>query len=222
MARRRAWISWSCGKDGAFALAQTRDRDDVEVAGLVTTLDAATDEVAMSRVPAELLRRQAAALDLPVRRVELPWPCPNEVYEERVGAALVEAAHSGVGHLVFGDLHVAEIRAYRERMLAGSTISPLFPLWGRPTDRLAREILRAGVRAVVTCVDTRQAPAELAGRWFDERFLDGLPSGIDPCGENGEFHTFVVDGPGFAAPVDVGLGPVVERDGFALVELAPN
>jgi diphthamide synthase (EF-2-diphthine--ammonia ligase) len=218
----RAWLSWSSGKDAAAALAATRAAGALEVTGLLTTVDGATARVPVHGVPLSLVRAQARALSLPQRVVELPWPCPNEVYEERVGAALVEAAHSGVGHLVFGDLHLAEIRAYRERMLAGSTISPLFPLWGRPTDRLARESLRAGVRAVVTCVDTRQAPAELAGRWFDERFLDGLPSGIDPCGENGEFHTFVVDGPGFAAPVDVGLGPVVERDGFALVELAPN
>jgi len=218
----KAWLSWSSGKDASVALAQTRAEGAVEVTGLLTTVDAATERVPVHGVPLSLVRAQARALNLPQHVVELPWPCPNDVYEERVGAALTEAARSGVGHVVFGDLHLADIRAYRERMLARSAITPLFPLWGRPTGLLAREILRAGVRAVVTAVDTSQAPAELAGRWFDERLLDELPPGIDPCGENGEFHTFVVDGPGFAAPVDVGLGPVVERDGFAVVELGPT
>jgi uncharacterized protein (TIGR00290 family) len=218
----RAWLSWSSGKDAAFALAATRAAGMVDVTGLLTTVDAATGRVPVHGVPLSLVRAQARALNLPQRVVELPWPCPNEVYAERVRAALAEASGSGVGHVVFGDLHLAEIRAYRERMLADSAVAPLFPLWGRPTDRLAREILRAGVRAVVACVDTSQAPAELAGRWFDERFLDELPAGIDRCGENGEFHTFVVDGPGFSAPVAVGVGPVVERDGFAVVELAPT
>lgn len=221
MARRRAWVSWSCGKDGAFALATVRARGDVEVAGLLTTLDASVDEVVMSRVPAELLRRQAAALDLPVHLVELPWPCPNEIYEQRTGAAWEQLRRDGADEVVFGDLFLADIRAYRERSLAGTGLAPRFPLWERPTPALARRMVAAGLRAVVVCVDPARAPAEIAGRWWDEDLLRELPEGVDPCGENGEFHTFVTDGPGFANPVDVVVGDVVEREGFLYAPLRP-
>jgi uncharacterized protein (TIGR00290 family) len=222
MARRRAWISWSCGKDGAFALEATRARGDVEVAGLVTTLDAAADEVAMSRVPAELLRRQAAALDLPLHLVELPWPCPNDVYEERTGAAWAKLRRDGADEVVFGDLFLADVRAFREQALRGTGLAPRFPLWEQPTDELAGRMLAAGLRAVVVCVDPARVPAELAGRRWDEDLLRDLPDGVDPCGENGEFHTFVTDGPGFARPVEVVVGEVVERDGFVHALLRPG
>jgi uncharacterized protein (TIGR00290 family) len=212
-------VSWSCGKDGAFALATVRARGDVEVAGLLTTLDASSDEVAMSRVPTELLRRQAAALDLPVHLVELPWPCPNDVYEQRTGEAWAALRRDGADEVVFGDLFLADIRAYRERALADTGLAPRFPLWERPTAELAREMMAAGLRAVVVCVDPAQAPPGIAGRWWDADLLRELPDGVDPCGENGEFHTFVTDGPGFAAPVDVVVGDVVERDGFLYASL---
>jgi uncharacterized protein (TIGR00290 family) len=214
-------VSWSCGKDGAFALATVRARGDVEVAGLLTTLDASSDEVAMSRVPTELLRRQAAALDLPVHLVELPWPCPNDVYEQRTGEAWAALRRDGADEVVFGDLFLADIRAYRERALADTGLAPRFPLWERPTAELAREMMAAGLRAVVVCVDPAQAPPGIAGRWWDADLLRELPDGVDPCGENGEFHTFVTDGPGFAAPVDVVVGDVVERDGFLHATLRP-
>jgi uncharacterized protein (TIGR00290 family) len=214
-------VSWSCGKDGAFALATVRARGDVEVAGLLTTLDASADAVAMSRVPTELLRRQAAALDLPVHLVELPWPCPNEVYEQRTGAAWAQLRRDGAEEVVFGDLFLADIRAYRERSLAGTGLAPRFPLWERPTPELARRMVAAGLRAVIVCVDPAQAPAEIAGRWWDEDLLRELPQGVDPCGENGEFHTFVTDGPGFANPVDVVVGDVVEGEGFLYAPLRP-
>jgi uncharacterized protein (TIGR00290 family) len=216
----RGWMSWSSGKDGALALQAVRDA--VDVVGLLTTLDGGTGQVPVHGVPNELVRAQARALGLPLHVVELPWPCPNDVYEARTAQALAGALREGVDRLVFGDLHLRDVREYRERALSGSGVEPVFPLWGRPTAELAARIVRSGLRAVVVSVDLARVPAELAGRWFDERFLAELPAGIDPCGEHGEFHTFVVDGPGFAAAVDVEVGAVVEREGFAVAELGPG
>jgi uncharacterized protein (TIGR00290 family) len=211
-------VSWSCGKDSALALATVRARGGV-VAGLLTSVvDGA--EVAMSRVPVELLHRQADALGLPVEVVDLPWPCPNEVYEQRMSAAWDVVRRRGGGAVVYGDLFLHDIRAYRERTLRSSGLIPLFPLWGRPTTQLAREMIDVGVRAVVVCVDPAQAPPEIAGRAWDDDLLRELPPHVDPCGENGEFHTFVTDGPGFSVPVAVTVTGTVERDGFvhALLE----
>jgi uncharacterized protein (TIGR00290 family) len=221
MVSRRAWVSWSCGKDGAFALHVARDREGVQVDGLVTTVDTETAAVAMSRVPFELLRRQAAALELPVHSVELPWPCPNDVYLQRTAAAWTQARRADVEEIVFGDLFLADVRAYREQSLAGTGLVPRFPLWDQPTGELARRMLSSGLRAVIVCVDPRQAPSEIAGRWWDEELLRDLPEGVDPCGENGEFHTFVTDGPGFAHPVEVVVDEVVERDGFVFAPVGP-
>jgi uncharacterized protein (TIGR00290 family) len=215
----RAWMSWSSGKDSAFALAAARRDPELDVVGLLVTLNASADRVAMHAVRRSLLEAQAERLGLPLHVVEIPSPCPDDTYRERMGAAMGDAAASGVRRVVFGDLYLEDIRAYREQMLAGSVIDPVFPLWRRPTDALAREMLAAGVRAVVTCVDPRQLPASFAGRTFDEAFLADLPGGVDPCGENGEFHTFVRDGPGFSSPVDVEVGEVVERDGFVFCDL---
>ncbi|GEL18359.1 ATP-binding domain-containing protein [Pseudonocardia asaccharolytica] len=216
----RGWVSWSSGKDAAFALHTVRETRAVDVVGLLTTMNAATRRVPVHAVPHALVQAQADALGLPLHTVDLPWPCPNDIYEARTNEALTAAGRAGVERLVFGDLHLRDVREYRERSIADSGVAPMFPLWGRPTAELAAEMLRCGLRAVVTCVDPAQAPAELAGRWFDEAFLDGLPDGVDPCGERGEFHTFVVDGPGFTVPVDVAVGPPVERDGFVVAELA--
>ena len=218
---RRAWVSWSCGKDAAFALHTTASRDDVEVGGLLTTVDEDAGEVATSRVPAALLHRQAAALGLPVRVVELPWPCPNDVYERRTGEAVARIRREGGDDLVFGDLFLADVRAYRERSLEGTGLASRFPLWGRSTAALAGQMMVAGVRAVVVCVDLDRAPAWVAGRRWDEKLLRELPDGVDPCGENGEFHTFVTDGPGFAHSVDVVVGEVGERDGFLYAPVRP-
>ncbi len=219
MAGRRAWVSWSCGKDGTFALHTVRD--DVEVAGLVTTVDAEAHEVTASRVPAALLHRQAEALGLPVRVVELPSPCPNETYEQRTGAAMAGIRASGADEIVFGDLFLSDVRAYREASLEGSGLAARFPLWERPTAALARAMLDAGLRAVVVCVDPAQAPAGIVGRRWDSDLLRELPDGVDPCGENGEFHTFVTAGPGFAHEIDVVVGGPVERDGFVFAPLRP-
>jgi uncharacterized protein (TIGR00290 family) len=217
----RAWISWSSGKDSAFALEAVRRSGELDVVGLLTTVNSTADRVAMHAVRRELLEAQAAALDLPLQVIELPWPCPNAVYEERMSMAVGAAAADGVTRMVFGDLFLADVREYRERMLAGSGIEPVFPLWLTPTDALARRMTASGLRAVLTCVDPAQAPRDLIGRWYDDALLDQLPPRIDPCGENGEFHTFVVDGPGFANPLDVDLGEVVETDGFLFADVLP-
>lgn len=217
----KAWMSWSSGKDSALALHHATSGGELELAGLLTTVNAAFDRVAMHGVRRALLDAQATALGLPLHVVELPWPCSNGVYEQLMGAAVRTAVAAGVELMIFGDLFLEDVRAYRERMLEGTGLRPLFPLWQRPTAELARELVGSGMRAVVTCVDRAQAPAELAGRWYDDEFLAGLPPGVDHCGENGEFHTVVVDGPGFSAPIPVTVGEIVERDGFVFADVVP-
>jgi uncharacterized protein (TIGR00290 family) len=211
-------MSWSSGKDSAMALHVAR-AEGVDVVGLLTTLNANADRVAMHAVRRELLEAQARALGLPLHVVEIPSPCPNDVYEAAMAGAVARARADGVGEMIFGDLFLADIRAYRESMLGGTGIAPRFPLWQRPTAALACDMLDAGIRAVVTCVDPEQAPRELAGRTFDADFVASLPRGVDPCGENGEFHTFVSDGPGFGSPIPVATGEIVERDGFVFADV---
>ncbi len=217
-----AWMSWSSGKDSTMALADARRDPAIEVVGLLVTVNAEFNRVAMHGVRRALLEAQAARLGLPLVVVEIPFPCPDDVYEARLGRAMAVAAEDGVRHIVFGDLFLEDIRAYREERLAGSGIEPLFPLWGRPTDTLAGEMLANGIKAVVTCVDPRQVPAELAGHHYDAQFLASLPAGVDPCGERGEFHTFVFDGPGFSSPIPIEVGQVVERDGFVFCDVLPT
>jgi len=158
---------------------------------------------------------------LPETFSDRPRPCPNDVYEQRMTEAMDAARQAGTDHLVFGDLFLGDVRSYREQSLEGTGITPLFPPWGRPTVELAADMIAQGLREVITCVDPAQAPAELAGRWYDEELLRGLPAGVDPCGERGEFHTFVVDGPGFATSLDVVVGEITERDGFVFADLLP-
>lgn len=218
----RAWLSWSSGKDSTLALAVAREDPGLEVVGLLTTLNHDADRVAMHAVRRELLLAQAEAVGLPVHQVELPWPCSNEDYEELMGAAVASARTDGVTRMVFGDLFLDDVRAYREGALAGTGIEPVFPLWGRPTGELAEEMIARGVRATLTCVDPSRLDASFAGRAFDHALLADLPPDVDPCGENGEFHTFVHDGPGFRAPLPVRPGEVVERDGFVFADLLPG
>jgi uncharacterized protein (TIGR00290 family) len=217
----RAWMSWSSGKDSAFALHAINQDPNVELVGLLVTLNADADRVAMHAVRRELVEAQADRLGLPLHVVEIPSPCPNAVYEAQMEKAMATAVDSGIGHVVFGDLFLADVRAYRENALAGTGIVPLFPLWERPTDALAEDMVASGVRAVLTCVDPRQLPAEFVGRSFDADFLADLPPGVDPCGERGEFHTFVWDAPPFRAPVDIKVGEVVERDAFVFCDVRP-
>ena len=221
--RRRVLLSWSSGKDSAWALHVLRQRDDVELVGLVTTVNEAFDRVAMHAVRRELVAAQAMAAGLPLRVVHLPWPCSNEIYEARVAEAIRGALAEGVTHMAFGDLFLEDVRDYRIRQLTGTGITPMFPLWGtsRDTPALARTMVDAGLRAIVTCVDPRQLPAEVVGRTLDATFLEGLPPGVDPCGERGEFHSFCYAGPMFRHEIPVVPGDIVTRDGFTFADLLP-
>lgn len=214
-------VSWSSGKDCAFALHQVRNEGDFEVVGLLTTLNSENDRVAMHGVRKALLQRQMAALDLPAEMVMLPMPCDNETYRRLVGGTVESLFERGVQHIVFGDLYLEDIRQYREEQMAGSGIEPIFPLWLRDTGQLSRDMVESGLRAIVTCVDQRVLSADFVGRQYDHRFLDELPAGIDPCGENGEFHTLVIDGPMFSGCLNVSVGEKVLRGDFAFADVVP-
>ncbi len=201
---RPAWVSWSSGKDSAWALYETRRRGLGDVVGLLTTVDEGTGRVSIHGVPREVLEAQAGALGLPLVVVTLPNPCPNDVYEIRMAEAMRAARGAGVEAMVFGDLFLEEVRAYREDRLAGTGVDPLFPLWRRDTVALASEMLEAGVRAVVTSVDADLVDPDLVGRSWDRELLDALPEHADPCGERGEFHTCVLDGPYFGRAPGIG------------------
>ena len=223
LSRPRALLSWSSGKDAAWALHVLRQAGEVEVAGLLTTLNAASDRVAMHAVRRTLLEAQAEAAGLPLRQVPLPWPCSNGEYEAAMDGALAEARETwGVTHIAFGDLFLEEVRAYRERQLEGTGLTPLFPLWGKPTDALAQEMIAGGLEARLTCVDPNRLPPSFAGRAFDAALLYALPPDVDPCGEAGEFHTFAHAGPMFSRPISVTAGEVVTRDGFIFADLLPS
>lgn len=215
----KAWMSWSSGKDSAYALEVARRQGEVEVAGLLTTVTADFDRVSMHGVRRSLLERQAQRVGLPLVVVEIPSPCPNEVYEQKMGAAVAQARAADIEAVVFGDLFLEDVRAYRERMLKGTGLRPVFPLWGRPTRELAKEMIAAGVRATITCLDPSKVPRELAGQVWSEELLGKLPEGVDPCGEYGEFHTFAWDAPGYSKAIDVKAGEVVEREGFVFADL---
>jgi uncharacterized protein (TIGR00290 family) len=217
----KAWLSWSSGKDSAFALHEVRRAGELEVVGLLTTLTSAFGRVSMHGVREELLDAQAAAAGLACHKVAIPWPCSNDDYEQRITAALRSAREQGVTEIVFGDLFLADIREYRERLLAGVGMTPVFPLWGRDTRALAHAMVDAGLRAHLTCVDPRRLDRRFAGRTFDAALLAELPADVDPCGEHGEFHTFVTHGPMFDRAIAVRSGEIVDRDGFVFADLLP-
>lgn len=219
MGKPKAWMAWSSGKDSAWALHLAQRGNQVDVIGLLTTISDSYRRVSMHGVREELLEAQSDALGLPLHAVRIPTPCPNERYEAAMRAALETARGDGVTHVVFGDLFLEDVRAYRETQLARVGMLGHFPLWGRETGLLAREMIAGGLRAYLTCVDPRRVPRELAGRAFDEALLSALPDGADPCGENGEFHSFAWDGPMFTAPIPVQVGDTVERDGFVFTDL---
>ncbi|HEY3496756.1 MAG TPA: hypothetical protein VGK73_18790 [Polyangiaceae bacterium] len=221
MTRPKALVSWSSGKDSAYALWQVRRSAEFEVEGIFTTITAEFERVSMHGVRERLLDRQAEELGLPCRKIFIPSPCSNELYEEVMGSAVAEAKERGVTHFVFGDLFLADIREYRESRLRALGLEAVFPLWGRDTRVLAREMLAEGMEAVATCVDPKQLAPSFAGRSFDATFLAELPASVDPCGENGEFHTFVTAGPMFGKRIAVHAGEVVERGGFVFADVAP-
>jgi uncharacterized protein (TIGR00290 family) len=215
-------VSWSTGKDSAWMLHVLRAERIGTPAALLTTINEAFDRVAMHGVRTEILRKQAEAAGLPLVLVPIPSPCPNDVYEERMAAACRTAVADGFSHVAFGDLFLDDVRRYREERLAGSGLTPLFPLWRRPTAALAREMIAGGLTARLTSVDPKAIPASFAGREFDSSLLADLPPSADPCGERGEFHTCVTNGPMFTSPINVDSGVVVERDGFVFADLLPS
>ena len=217
----RVLLSWSGGKDSALALYELRAADR-EVAALVTTITGEYERVSMHGVRRALLVRQAAAVGIPLEEVVIPPKASNEQYESALGGVLLRWKERGVDTTAFGDLFLEDVRRYREAFLAGRGLRGLYPIWKHDTAATARRFVALGFRAIVVCVDPRALEPRFAGRWIDERFLDELPPSVDPCGENGEFHTFVADGPGFRMPVAVRAGETVTRDGFAYVDLLPE
>ena len=219
--KKKTWLSWSSGKDSAWSLFRLRQQPDIEVTGLVTTVNERHQRVAMHAVRLSLLQAQAEATGVPLHVVPIPSPCSNEAYEAAMRRLIEEAKEAGVTQMAFGDLFLEDIRAYRERQLSGTGITPVFPLWQIPTDRLAREMIAGGLRAVITCIDPRHLAPTFAGRTFDAAFLSDLPKAVDPCGERGEFHSFGIEGPMFRSPISVTVGEVVTRDGFVFADLLP-
>jgi len=214
-----ALIAWSSGKDSAWALHEVRRSGDYEVVGGLTTVTDTFARVSMHGVRQALLMSQLDAAGLEPIIVRIPYPCPNETYELKMAAAMRDAKARGVTHMIFGDLFLEDVRAYRERQLAGTGITPVFPLWLRPTGVLAREMIGSGLEAHLSTVDVKKLPAGFAGRRFDGALLDALPAGADPCGENGEFHSFVSAGPMLTRKIAISVGETVERDGFAFADL---
>jgi uncharacterized protein (TIGR00290 family) len=216
---KRIALSWSSGKDSAWALHLLRRSPEFEVAALITTFNSIHDRVAMHAVRRGLVQEQAKRVGLPLWPVELPWPCPNGVYEERMAAVCQRAVAESLTCIAFGDLFLRDIREYRERQLEGTGLEPLFPLWDMPTRGLAATMIEGGIKAKITCIDPNKLDPSFAGRDFDSSFIDDLPPSADPCGENGEFHSFVFDAPVFSSPIAVRTGRIVEREGFVFADV---
>ncbi len=221
MAKLKALLAWSSGKDSAWALHLLQQAGEVEVTGLLTTITGPFDRISMHGVRVELLEAQAASLGLPLHMIRIPHPCSNEAYEAALRSTLEEAQGAGVSAVAHGDIFLQSVRDYREKRLAEIGMEALFPLWGRETRELAGEMVRGGLMAYVTCLDPRHMPREFAGRVFDAEFLADLPQRVDPLGERGEFHTFCFDAPVFFSPIAVERGETVEREGFVFTDLLP-
>jgi uncharacterized protein (TIGR00290 family) len=217
--RPKAWLAWSSGKDSAWTLHTVRREGEFDVVALLTTVNRTHERVAMHAVRESLLEIQAKAAGLPLVKVPISSPCSNEVYEEAMSQAMTQAKAEGIQHVIFGDLFLEDIRVYREKQLARCDMIPIFPLWGKETRQLAEDMVAGGLSAFLTCVDPRRLDRTFAGRRFDKHLLAALPRNVDPCGENGEFHTFANAGPMFDAEVGVTVGEIVERDGFVFADL---
>jgi uncharacterized protein (TIGR00290 family) len=218
---KRVLLSWSSGKDCAWALHLLQQQAGIEIVGLLTTLNAEFDRVAMHGTRRSILEAQAEAAQLPLWVVPLPWPCSNAVYEGLMAEACARAVREKVDAIAFGDLYLPDVRAYREAQLKPTGLEPMFPLWEIPTDTLARQMIAGGLRAKVVCVDSRQLSPSFAGREFDTPLLGDLPANVDPCGERGEFHSCVYDGPMFQRPIVLEAGEIVDRDGFIYADFLP-
>ncbi|SPF43178.1 conserved hypothetical protein [Candidatus Sulfotelmatobacter kueseliae] len=222
MVKQRILLSWSSGKDSAWALHMLRRRDDVEVVGLLTTINTHFQRVAMHGTRHTLLKAQADAAGLPLWEVPLPWPCSNDIYEQAMSAACTSAVQQGIAAIAFGDLFLEDVRRYREDRLRGTGLEPVFPLWGRNTGELISEMIDGGLRARIVCVDPLKLPADFVGRDLDYETLRRFPAAVDPCGENGEFHTFAYAGPMFREPIPIEAGECVTRDGFLFADVLPR
>jgi uncharacterized protein (TIGR00290 family) len=221
-ARPKAWLAWSSGKDSAWALHTVRQEGELEIVAIHTTVNRTHERVAMHAVRESLLEMQAAAAGLPLVKVPIPSPCPNEIYEQAMSEAMAQARADGVRHVIFGDLFLEDVRAYREKQLASCGMTPVFPLWGKDTRQLAADMVEGGLSAYLTCVDPRKLDRSFAGRRFDGNLVAAFPGHVDPCGENGEFHTFVSAGPMLRNEIPVTIGEIVERDGFVFADLLPQ
>jgi uncharacterized protein (TIGR00290 family) len=217
---KRTLLSWSSGKDSAWSLHLLRQQNQYETVGLLTTFNQAANRVAMHAVRRSLVQAQARAAGIPLWDVDLPWPCSNADYESIMGETCKSAVRAGIECIAFGDLFLTDIRAYREKQLENSRLRPIFPVWGIPTRELALAMIKSGVRAKLTCIDSKLLAPEFAGREFNEQLLSDLPPEVDPCGENGEFHTFAYAGPMFERDLPVELGEIVSRDGFVFADLS--
>ena len=220
--KRKTLMSWSSGKDSAWALHKLQQNREIDLAGLFCTVNKQFNRVAMHGVRVELLQKQAKSIGLPLEIIEIPYPCSNAEYEKIMGQFVERAKSDNIEYFAFGDLFLEDVRNYREEKLEGSGIKPIFPIWGMPTDKLSREMISSGLRAVITCIDPKQTPKEFVGREFNESFLDSLPKTIDPCGENGEFHSFVFDGPMFKEQIEILVGDIVHRDDFLFADVLPK
>ena len=214
-------LSWSSGKDSAWALHTLRQNPEIELVGLFCTVNQDFSRVAMHGVRTELLQRQAQAAGLPLHIIYIPYPCSNEQYAQVMSEFVEQAKSDGVTHFAFGDLFLEDVRRYREERLQGTGITPIFPLWGANTVELSQTMVAAGLKSVLTCVNPKQLPKAFAGRTFDAALLRDLPQDVDPCGENGEFHSFAFAGPMFTQPIPFTIGETVERDGFVFTDLVP-
>ena len=221
MPKPKAWLSWSSGKDSAWALHVARQQGEFEITRLLTTVNSGYRRVAMHAVREELLEAQAEAAGLPLAKVPIPPQCSNEIYEAAMAKAMEQARAEDVQHVLFGDLFLEDVRQYREEKLQAVEMQAVFPLWLRDTRELAEEMVASGLRARLTCVDPKQLDASFAGRTFDAQLLADLPEGVDPCGERGEFHSFCYAGPMFSAPLSIRPGEVVEREGFIFADILP-
>lgn len=217
--QKKTLLSWSSGKDSAWALHVLRQDPEIDVIGLYTVVNSMSQRVAMHAVRLELLERQAEAVDFPLRVIHIPDPCPNEQYKAIMQSFVDDAISQGIQCMAFGDLFLEDIRQYREQQLSGTGIEPYFPLWNRPTEQLAKEMLASGLRAYITCIDPRKLPRQYIGQEWSGSLLQELPATVDRCGENGEFHTVVVDGPMFRKPIHVQTGETIEREGFVFVDV---
>ncbi len=220
--KRKTLMSWSSGKDSAWALHKLQQNPEIDLVGLFCTVNKEFDRVAMHGVRVELLQKQAKSIGLPLEIIEIPNPCSNADYEKIMGQFVERVKRDNIESFAFGDLFLENIRDYREEKLKGSGIEAIFPIWGIPTDKLSREMIGSGMRAVITCIDPKQTPREFVGREYNNSFLDSLPSTMDPCGENGEFHSFVFDGPMFNEKIEILMGDIVDRDEFLFADVLPK